>query len=80
MIVLFKLVHPQVVQSRSNDNPWDGGGGGGGVRAGPSRNNNKRAKPYDKDKQPRAKRKCGNCGQEGNYIVFVVIQSQTTSL
>ncbi|XP_044758813.1 DNA topoisomerase 3-alpha [Coccinella septempunctata] len=60
-----------VEQTRNDDNPWDGGGGGGGPSSGGSRtqnsrNNKPRNRPYDKNNQPRAKRKCGICGQEGH--------------
>lgn len=59
-------------QNTNSDYPSDGGGGGGswmggsrGRGGGTHNPRNPKPKPYDKNNQPRAKRKCGICGQEG---------------
>ncbi|KAK9887698.1 hypothetical protein WA026_000019 [Henosepilachna vigintioctopunctata] len=62
----------------NNDDPWGGGGGSGGAnwqhgntsrasgKSQTNKNNKPRAKPYQSNNQPRAKRKCGICGEEGH--------------
>ncbi|XP_045477736.1 DNA topoisomerase 3-alpha isoform X2 [Harmonia axyridis] len=62
-----------VEQNTNSDYPSDGGGGGGSWRGGnrgrgggTHNPRNPKPKPYDKNNQPRAKRKCGICGQEGH--------------